>query len=569
MTDFARLVFAVETQPLQQGEQSLRSMTQTAVQTEQRTGQAMQGVSRGMRGVGAAAAIGTHGLRNVGLQLGQVTQQGAVTGNYLQALSIQMPDILMSFGMWGIGLGVVAGALSGIIPALIGSTDRIGDMDDAIEALTGTTRDYSRALDDLDLASIRDDFGSITPELIELRERLANLRLVEMMVAAGEAVDGLASRFDGFGRRAEARIADLFTTTQQFADNGGADLAAGFERTLEAINAIRDAHGLEQQLEAASGLVDLLDEIGFSTESATDEQREFYRQALESENALMLAAGAAGVLTSETGEAADEAGRLADNTERAARARQNLDQNLQLMLHYQAYGESRMDAPDDPVRHTTRRSGGGGMSEAQREHNAALREAQRIYDATRTSAEAYAEEVADLNELLEMGYLDADTHARALDQLRQQYDETAESGRGLEELQGQIKDAILDLAEGGEDAMANLASAIRRAALEALLFGEGPLANIFGTGGPGILSSLIGGFTGGGGGVSAAAGGAIRLQLETRVAQDGMLQSYVSGVSGAVLQTEGPSMVQGEVTGGGLDRAMGARFNARVSGRTR
>lgn len=593
MADFAQIVLATDARGLEQGTQSLDRLAATAERTEQRTDRAMKGVSNDIRGVGAASTVGTHGLRNLGLQLGQVTQQGSVTGNYMQALAIQMPDILMSFGMWGIGLGVVAGALTGIVPALIGATDRVEELDEAVDALALATRDYKRALDDVNFSSIRDDFGSITPELIELRERLAELRLVEMMVAAGESVDALATRFDGFGRSARARIADLFETAQRFADDGGAALAAGFERTVVALDAIRDARGLSEQTSAASRLVDVLADLGFNTADATDEQREFYRQALESENALTMAAAAAGVLGDNVAVAAGNAGLLADNAERALRnlsaanAAENaiggggrgVDPRRSPISGAFTYSGPALvqDADGNWIPRESSR-GGGGASGAQRQHNEALREAQRIYDATRTSAEAYASEVADLNELLEMGYIDAETHGRALEMLQEQYSEATDAAAGLEEMQGLIKDAILDLAEGGEDAMENLARAIRRAALEALLFGEGPLAGILGGGGNGggLLSGLLGGLlsldgggdTGSGprtGGLDGKGGFLAMMhpqetvidrargqsggvsEVVVRVDNDGNLQAYVERTSRAAVARQAPRIVQESV----------------------
>lgn len=55
---------------------------------------------------------GSNGLRQVALQLNQVGSQGSVTGNYLQALAIQLPDLLLGFGTFGALLGAVAGPLA-------------------------------------------------------------------------------------------------------------------------------------------------------------------------------------------------------------------------------------------------------------------------------------------------------------------------------------------------------------------------------------------------------------------------------------------------------------------------
>ncbi len=62
----------------------------------------------------AANSFSSNGLRNVSLQLSQVAQQGAVTGDYFRALAIQLPDLALGFGT----IGIAAGALAPILLTL-------------------------------------------------------------------------------------------------------------------------------------------------------------------------------------------------------------------------------------------------------------------------------------------------------------------------------------------------------------------------------------------------------------------------------------------------------------------
>ena len=71
-------------------------------------------------------------LRMMAQQLSQVAQQGSATGNYLQAMAIQLPDIGLAFGTVGIAAGIAAGALlplaqsSGLLSsALVGVADAL------------------------------------------------------------------------------------------------------------------------------------------------------------------------------------------------------------------------------------------------------------------------------------------------------------------------------------------------------------------------------------------------------------------------------------------------------------
>ena len=75
-----------------------------------------------------------HQSRMVSMQLSQVAQQGSVTGNYLQALAIQLPDLMLGFGAVGILIGAVAGSLAMVlIPALTGSNKELEKFNDLID----------------------------------------------------------------------------------------------------------------------------------------------------------------------------------------------------------------------------------------------------------------------------------------------------------------------------------------------------------------------------------------------------------------------------------------------------
>lgn len=56
-------------------------------------------------------------MRMMAMQLSQVAQQTQATGNFMQALAIQLPDLALGFGTVGIALGVMAGVLLPLIPA--------------------------------------------------------------------------------------------------------------------------------------------------------------------------------------------------------------------------------------------------------------------------------------------------------------------------------------------------------------------------------------------------------------------------------------------------------------------
>lgn len=84
-----------------------------------------------------------------------------------------------------------------------------------------------------------------------------------------------------------------------------------------------------------------------------------------------------------------------------------------------------------------------------------------------------------------------DERAAAVARLTEEMDSATAAHEFLKDAAQSAKDDIIDFAMGGEFSMKRLGDAIERAALQLLLFNEGPLAN-------GGLASLIGGSGGGG-----------------------------------------------------------------------
>ena len=87
----------------------------------------------------AASKKSNFQMRQTAMQLSQVASQGAVTGNYLQALAIQLPDLALALGPIGIIAGAVAGSLAGpLINALSGSTTKVADLIAIVDELNGS-----------------------------------------------------------------------------------------------------------------------------------------------------------------------------------------------------------------------------------------------------------------------------------------------------------------------------------------------------------------------------------------------------------------------------------------------
>ncbi len=132
---------------------------------------------------GAFAAGG--GTRMLGQQLSQVFQQGAVTGNYLGALAVQLPDIALGFGGVAIAASIVATV---VLPMIITA---FGGGKSAAELATEANDDYAKSFSALqsDMAettALQDEYaaavksGNSTVIAAIKQEALIRQKLVEL-----------------------------------------------------------------------------------------------------------------------------------------------------------------------------------------------------------------------------------------------------------------------------------------------------------------------------------------------------------------------------------------------------
>lgn len=135
------------------------------------------------------------------------------------------------------------------------------------------------------------------------------------------------------------------------------------------------------------------------------------------------------------------------------------------------------------------------MSEAERERQRMQQEAKRLFESTRTEAEKYAAELEKIEELHSGGFINADTYGRALEQLKEKYDGASDAAKFFQQQASRAADSLVDLAiDGGSliDIMDQVGRTIAKAALQAALFGQGPMAGLFGqTPGVGLFSNIF------------------------------------------------------------------------------
>ena len=140
----------------------------------------------------------SNSIRQASMQLSQVAQQGSVTGNYMQALAIQLPDLASGFGTVGILAGALAGTLgvalidsmnnSGAGSETLAETiDRLGN---SFETTDGKSGKLSQSL--LNMAEIARNVIKLRLE-IEEEDALSAVKEVrkELVTLTNEASSGL------------------------------------------------------------------------------------------------------------------------------------------------------------------------------------------------------------------------------------------------------------------------------------------------------------------------------------------------------------------------------------------
>jgi uncharacterized protein Yka (UPF0111/DUF47 family) len=233
-----------------------------------------------------------HSMRMASMQLSQVAQQGSVTGNYLQALAIQLPDLALGFGT----VGIIAGALAGtvgvaLVNSLTGADDTIDKLEETLKEL-GTTFE-TVAGESNQLAKSLRELQSVSQAAVELRiavqtkdaedaiDKMSGFiteaivdgittntfipifgleKIIEMGASAAGALEGVAR---------EAKI-----TTSEMAALAEAASNAKFEKSIESYD------------ELAAVVLSLKNKYGTSNEAVNEFSKELSEQIPVAINAI-------------------------------------------------------------------------------------------------------------------------------------------------------------------------------------------------------------------------------------------------------------------------------------------
>lgn len=402
MVDLAPLNVRItaDTTDFQDGMTEANTGLTTLGANAERVGRNTQRTGGNITALGGAARGTSPQLRMMSMQLSQVAQQGAATGNYMQALAIQAPDLALGFGAIGIAVGALIPILYGVGSAFLEASDSGATFEDTVEGMTAAVsayRDVSSALSGT-MDDLSKRFGVNIEEgqrLLEIQQQLARVQaqaavsrglsrvgeeigagpfsLIDprLITAGSEALEDYENRLYALIEAEQAasdadlqfnaarqaaiqvyqeqlyQVSQLDKSFGELAETLGVETGPAVQAVARAMAELAQAETLEDQVAASQRLADAIYEATDGFRDGNVEAQALYENLLNAVSAglelqgLDLATGIAA--------AADEAARLEQKLRDA----------------YGLYGFTRERAPDEPVAAPSpggRRGGGGARA---------------------------------------------------------------------------------------------------------------------------------------------------------------------------------------------------------------
>ena len=442
---------------------SVRISVQGGSQFKTEMQQAGREGARAMQQIGAASQRVGPQIQNAAFQIGDFAVQVAGGTSAFRAAAQQLPQLLGGFGVAGAVFGAAAAGAAALIPVLFGTGDAAGEAAEKLVDLEGS-------------------IGKVDSATAAVRETQKAYN--EAIAATGGASSAaaavvVASSKAEFQARKEVLAIELELLRIRGQERGEAlqNLQAGIKQRADGI--------------FGTGIVNTFDPgLGSDAVFAPDPNR----AAREAERAAFSKAIERDSLA---------ARKLRLEIEATNKAVESGNKLLTSEFETVASGAS--------LKTKGGKGGGGGA-----EQNAVLKEAEKVFEATRTAAEKYAMELDKLNALYKAGVIDTQTYDRAVVLLN---DKFAQSGELMKSIAGSVKsglgslfDTVVEGGKGAGEALEGLAKKLASLALQnsafQLLAGLAP--GIFGAGGTiPLVPSAMGNVFSGGNLVPFASGGIV------------------------------------------------------------
>ena len=448
-------------------------------------------------------------LQNVSYQLQDIFVQISSGQGATRALSQQLPQLLSGFGVLGSVLGLAAAAGLPLGAMLLDIGEGAETAEESVTALAAAVKELKSATDlaTQSPADLLNQYGGLADEAKQLFDITRQIAAIRAQGALDDAARGIAGELGvagvfGFGpdeiRDLEGTIASLKRELNDLNSTPAIDLSdselAAANREIEQLEEnlsnlktvsknvddladtlgvseeaarevvaqfalIGQAKGPEEQAQAIIDLADYINGASNNLADAEEEGKALYQQLLDAAiQALELSkVDIANTVTA----GADAAERLKNELAAALALQNNINQQGSKVYSGRG-GDPRVVGNDGYTRElgyktvdeiiaqdTKRTSSGGGGGSSRLPDG--MREAQHLFDSTRTEAERYAAEVERINELHRMfpEIVTAEVRDRAIGALQQGVDGLT---REVESMNAAFADTFADIITGAESA---------------------------------------------------------------------------------------------------------------------
>lgn len=218
---------------------------------------ATAGLSTGLANTTKSANFNAHALRGVTQQLSQVGQQTMATGNFVQALAIQLPDIGLAFGTVGTAAGLLAGiALPMVISALSGTSLSAKDVQDSVDNLSDSVSAYIKAADaaKVPTSELAAKYGELADSARAAAQATAEFELVKAIQATDAAIQNVIESMGYFQEFSRIGTGGVIDTVFRLNDTFGMTNQQ-VNAVSAALKALGQAGDLEAQVAAAEELM--------------------------------------------------------------------------------------------------------------------------------------------------------------------------------------------------------------------------------------------------------------------------------------------------------------------------
>lgn len=222
----------------------------------------------------AAGAAGTnvsYMARQLAFQFNQMMQMGAVTGNYVQAIAIQIPDIASSFGFLGTIIGGVAGVSLPLLVSMFTSSSISGkELEKTIAATNEAFDAYARYAEiaAMETLELKENFHGFAAEVQGFAGYMKGLETSKALDGLSASIDPLKGKLLGI----QQTLAELDKAQAALANAQNNPMASSEQVLLYADNvrmlqeeADAAAAKLGMSADEARKLAEAMDDVGSST----------------------------------------------------------------------------------------------------------------------------------------------------------------------------------------------------------------------------------------------------------------------------------------------------------------